>query len=323
MRLTVEPVDPVAFAAEASAVLREAWAPPALLYSPEYLGWQFSSPGDTPAIAAAAFDGGEPVGIAAAVPRRLRLGGARGEALVLSFVAVRPGYQGRGVAASVYATLLAAAAGTGRPVLAYAQPETPGRRALRKAFEAAGYRRQDFGLYRTYAHRPGPASAPAVGGVTCAEAGTACFLDVVGRCRNPTTLWSDPGPANLDHYRADPRGRVLAVVSEPGGVPAGAGMVVLGEMTTPQGIDRIALLESIFLPQPGVETLKALLKFAAGLWPDRVSTPTISVPNAWGLDAGLLRAAGVRATPAGFEGYLFTRGDGVWATAGGTNLEIL
>lgn len=323
MGLTVATVDPLAFAAGASALLREAWTPPGLLYSPEYLGWQFVSPGDTRALAAAAFDGDVPVGFAAAVPRRLRLGEKRGDALVLSFVAVRPGYRGRGVAAAVYAALLDAAGQTGRPVLAYAQPGTPGRHVLLKAFEAAGYRRQDLGLYRTYAHRPGPASAPAAGGVTCAAAGPACFLDVVRRCNGTGTLWSDPDPGRLDHYRADPRGRLLAVASGPGGVPTGAGMVVLCEMTTPQGVDRVALLDSLFLPEPDVEILKALLRFAAGAWPDRVSTPTISVPNAWGLDAGLLRAAGVRATPSGFDGFLFTTGDNVWEKAEGTNLEII
>ncbi len=321
MPLTVEAVDPRGFAAEAGAVLREAWGPSGILYTAEYLGWQFGSPGGPGPLAAAAFDGGDPVGFAAAVPRRLRHAGGPVPALVLSFVAVSPGHRGRGVAAAVYAALLAAAAPTGLPVLAYAQPGTPGRHALLRAFGAAGYRRADLGLYRTYAHRPGP--APAADGLSCGEVGPGEFLEAAGRCDAPRTLWSDPDPARMEHYRADPRGRALAVARGPGGEPLGAGMVVLCETATPRGVERVALLDSAFLPDPRAGTLGALLRFAAGRWPDRVSTPTVSAPSLWGLDAELLRAAGARATPSAFEGYLFTAGGGAGPGVDGTNLEII
>lgn len=57
MSLRIETVDALQSVDFASDILCEAWQPPCMRYSPEYLRWQFSFPEDASALAVAAFDG--------------------------------------------------------------------------------------------------------------------------------------------------------------------------------------------------------------------------------------------------------------------------
>jgi hypothetical protein len=64
----------------------------------------------------------------------------------------------------------------------------------------------------------------------------------------------------------------------------------------------------------------------AGSWtsPAVRTSPVVTAPNLWGLDPGLLRSAGPRATRSGFNGYAFVPdADDPLRQAGGTNLEIV
>ena len=78
-----------AFVGSASTLLEEAWDPPAIRYSPEYLEWQLNFPDSSALPAAAAFGDGELVGFAAASPRRVRSSSERLNVALVSFVAVR------------------------------------------------------------------------------------------------------------------------------------------------------------------------------------------------------------------------------------------
>ncbi len=50
----------------------------------------------------------------------------------------------------------------------------------------------------------------------------------------------------------------------------------------------------------------------------------VSVPNVWGIDAAILRDAGLRRTPTCFVGFLGTYGEqDPFYSAAGTNLEIV
>src|SRR5438874_10592321 len=85
----IELVTSADFVQEASKVLAEAWPPTTLVYSPEYLAWQFSFPGAGRLPGVAAFDGTIPVGFAGVTCRRMSHRGETADVAVVSFVAVR------------------------------------------------------------------------------------------------------------------------------------------------------------------------------------------------------------------------------------------
>src|SRR5690349_12804883 len=74
MALSFALVDGAGLSAEASRLLEEAWNPPAVHYTPNYLRWQLSFPSASGLPCAAAFDGSELAGFAGATARRLRHG---------------------------------------------------------------------------------------------------------------------------------------------------------------------------------------------------------------------------------------------------------
>jgi hypothetical protein len=149
------------------------------------------------------------------------------------------------------------------------------------------------------------------------------FRAVVERCQGEATLWNAPDTRQLEHYRTDPRGRALVLARNRKGKPVGAAMLVLSEAITRQGPERVAMVDNLFLPDPTAGILKALLDAAARRWRDRVTSPVVTVPNTFGIDAGLIRSAGLRSTPSRFVGHLFTTADGPLPDVRGTTLEVV
>jgi hypothetical protein len=323
----IEIVDPPAWAGPASRVLQAAWQPPCLHYTQDYLRWQFRFPGDSKAVGSAAFDGAEPVGFLAAVPRWVLCGSVRIAAHLLSFLAVRPGWRGpqpgrrEPISVGLCRTLFGALRRTGKPVLTYVQSSSVAALFLR-SFEEVGFQSLHLGSYRTYgtASKPGPTSLAA----RVEDAAEDEFREVIEGCHDGRTLWSDPGRDQLRHYREDPRGRALAIVRDASGGATGAAMVVLSEVVSPKGVELIPMLDSIFLPRPSAEALIALVRFAGERWAGRASSPIVTAPNLRGIDAVVLRAAGLRAMSSVFQGYLFAPTfDALPDRIEGTNLEIV
>jgi hypothetical protein len=92
---------------------------------------------------------------------------------------------------------------------------------------------------------------------------------------------------------------------------------------TSTGLAHTSAVESVFLPEPSAEALAALLRFAGVCYAGQVGSPVVLAPNLWGIDPGVLRRAGARATPSAFRGHLFVpAGEDLLAGAEGTNLEI-
>jgi hypothetical protein len=317
----VETVDPVAFAEAASRVLRDAWQPPCLSYTPDYVRWQFGFPGGSEAIGVAAFDGGKPVGFFGATPRWMHDGRSRIATHLMSFFAVDPGWRGpHGLA--LYWKMVEELRRTAKPVVTYVQSGSTAERMLAWNFERAGFRTCALGEYRTYgaAGRPGSVDCTA----SVVEADDEQFLAVARCCRQAGTIWNDPDRDQLQHYRRDPRGRALVVVRDTSGRPDGAAMLVLSDTLAPQGPESIPMIDSVFLPRPSAEALIALIQFARARWADRATSPVVTAPNLKGIDAATLRAAGLRATPSAFQGYFFTpRGDTLAKDIAGTNLEVV
>jgi hypothetical protein len=317
----VEAVDLRGFAESASRVLRNAWEPPCLLYSPEYLHWQLSFPGASAAIGVAAFDGATPVGFFGATPRWMRHGQARIATHLMSFFAVEPDWRGPQTLA-LYARLIEEMQKTGWPVLTFVQPDSAAEQMLTWNFERAGFRIHPMGDYRTYGAvaRQKPASL----GVSVAEVDDDEFLAVARCCHDAETLWNDPDRHQLRHYRCDPRGRALVSVRDASGCPVGAAMLVLSETVAPQGPEFIPMIDSVFLAEPTAEVLIALIQFSRERWAGHATSPVVTAPNLRGIDPTILRAAGLRATPSAFRGYFFsTMADVHFEAVAGTNLEIV
>jgi hypothetical protein len=268
-----------------------------------------------------AFEGRDPVGFLAVVPRRMRLGHRRIAAHLLSFLAVRPQAPGQ-LALAMLGRMREVIQETGKPVVTYPRPGSFSEKALLWDFGRAGFRTCFLGSYRTY----GAAGRPASANLTArAEEGDEDeFLEVIQCCQDERILWSDPDRGQLRHYREDPRDRVQVIIRDSSDRPIGCALAVLSEVISPRGIDMIPMIDSIFLPQPSAEALGALVQLAQERWACRASSSVVTAPNLKGIDAGLLRAAGLRATPSEFQGYLFasmcdTRSDEVL----GTNLEVV
>jgi hypothetical protein len=317
----VEIVDPVTFAEPAGRILQEAFQPPCLRYTPDYLRWLFNFPNGMESIGVAAFDGTEPVGFFAVMPRWMRSGDRRIAVSLMSSLAVRPG-RGGPLALALYSRLLVELRAIGRPVMSYVRPGTVAERLLLWNFARAGFQARPLGSYRTYGamNAAGSTDPPA----RVEEGDEDAFLEMVRSCRDERMLWRDPNRDQLRHYGADPRGCALAVIRDASGRPIGAATVVLAQVVLPQGNALIPTIDTVFLPQPGVEALQALIQFARRRWDGQATSPVVTAPNLIGIDAAVLRAAGLRATPSAFQGYVFDPiADALPAALVGTNLEVV
>ncbi|HWR51173.1 MAG TPA: GNAT family N-acetyltransferase [Bryobacteraceae bacterium] len=324
MALSFSLVDGVSFCAEASDILEAAWSPPVIRYAPEYVSWQMGFPSSATMPAAAAFDGGKPVGFMAATARHLGCRGQAMEAAVVSFVAVLPGWRGQGIAGGLYRLLLDSIAERNLPVITYSIPGSGGERALLRAYSAAGFRMVGLGSYSNYAFAP-----------RCQAADVewrACFCDdarvladvAAGYVPDESALWSVPTLAQAEHYFRDPRPRRLILAECAGSGVRGAALVVLSELRTAQGLVKITTLDSVLLPQQAISALHAVLNLASTAWPGAgVAAGIVSCPNLSGFDPLALRSIGVRKTGGQFSGHFCTRQPEAFPASGRTNLEIV
>jgi hypothetical protein len=273
------------------------------------------------AIGVAAFDGREPIGFFAAMLRRMRLGDRRLAVHLLSSLAVRPAWGGP-LALAMYAGLLERLREAGRPIATSVRPGTVAERMLVWNLQRAGFQAHPLGSYRTYGAANAAGLADPAAWVE--EGDEETFLDAARGCRDERILWSDPGREQLRHYRADPRGCALAIIRDSSGGPIGAALVALSRVIVPGGIESVPTIDSVYLPRPSAEALKALLHFASRRWKGRATSPVAIAPNLMGIEAAILRAAGLRATPSVFQGYYFDPMAGALpAAVTGTNMEVI
>src|SRR5262245_53694988 len=80
-------VNPVTFAEEASAILKSAWQPPCLDYTPDYVRFQCGFPTNLEPIGLAMFEGETPLGFIASTGRTSNAG----DVYLSSFLSFRPG----------------------------------------------------------------------------------------------------------------------------------------------------------------------------------------------------------------------------------------
>ena len=322
MAVTYSLVDGAAHALAASEILNEAWRPPALDYTPEYMRWQLSFPGPWPVPAVMAFNGSAPAGFAAATPRRVRYGGTHYDAVVLSFVCVRPEYQGQGIARGLYERLLERIAVLGCLVITYTTPGSAGDRVLQHAYPEAGFTMHAIGEYAMHARVAKGAAQRAFG---AEDFGV--LRSCIDECakQDPALIHSDPSDAQLEHYMRDPRPRQLLIAVDESQGPTGAAWAIRSDMRGPNGRDTILALDSVFVPRNRPEALPPLFEMAGEVLHSNSAGPmVVAAPSLTGFSAADLRSAGIRKTASGFVGYVCAPGlpEG-FDRADGTTLEVV
>jgi len=302
----IRPVDPIPFADSASALLRAAWKPPCIDYTPDYVRFQCGFPTPLPPIGIAAFDGEDPVGFVAATGRASNAG----PIYLASYLALRPGTIPSLSVAIVRAEsrkLLEAKA----PMLVFAQVGSVGEYLL-KIFESMGLARTFIGEYRVHAGTPKeiPAGLHVEDVPPEAWAREAAVLEPDGLL-SPTF-----DNANLAHFARDPFGRRFVVVRRGDGVVA-TGMQSWTQIVPSSGPGRVPALNYVRLKGDDPDALVALLAL-----PRHEHSPVVTLPNTAGARHDVAKAAGLRATGSVFAAYVFHIG-GEFPTFRGTEFEII
>lgn len=321
--IAVARVPAASVSAAAGPILREVWTPPVMRYSDEYLAWQFGFPGP-PAIAAIARRGEEAAGVIAMTPRHLHFRGEASHGYVLSFLGVRPSFQGHGLAGKLYAEIMTAMREQGLPSVVFVEAHSArAHRLLFKTVERLGFRMKPLGAYPNHGWMRRGADEGALTAREARDPGE--VLAVIGACGGDRVLWASPDEAQLSHHLRDPRGRRLLVVEEEGRLTAAA-TAMLGEIVNKAGgVDRVITVNAIWAPEPTPERIAALFRGAAAVFEGKASAPVVSAPSVAALPAEMLRPAGLRPTGAVYDGYLLYGGEAEhpFFAAEVTNIEVL
>ncbi|MBX9581903.1 MAG: GNAT family N-acetyltransferase, partial [Gemmataceae bacterium] len=259
--MRVASVDPGGAAAAAARVQADAWRPPCLAYPAAYLRWELAAPGPR-AFAVLASDGDEPAGFAAALPRRVRFRGADRDLYLVTFMAVRPGWQGRGLAGRLYDALLTALRPIGLPVVTFAPAGSGGQAALERAYPRAGWSLRPLGEFRVHAAVVPPSETP--DGPPADDT----FRTLPSRLDDPDALLAAPSPAQWDHLRADPRPRATVVGRNAAGGVVAAATVVRTPTLTPEGPAEVTVIDGLRFAPGGAAALREVVAAAGSRWPD-------------------------------------------------------
>jgi len=319
----IEAIDAISQVEPISRLLQQAWEPPCLYYTPEYLRWQFRFPASTPAISYAAYEEEAMIGFMGAIPRRLQLGPVHSEAYIVSFFAILPGWRPTLVPASLYAKMLAAFRQANVPIIGFAIPGQGGERIAARAYPAARFGFQTLGPFLGYGYRPCPPGPSA--GVEVRETTDLDLLaSAAEACVAERLLCNVPNRSMLAHYLKDPQPRIAVSLHGTDGEPIGAAMIVRTTIVTPQRHRTVTTVDNLFLPSPTAEALSALCDYASRCWAEPGTARTVVLPNLWGIGADVLQVAGLRHNGGRFMGYACAPDpQHPFLRAEGTNLEIV
>ena len=317
--LTFERLEPDAAAVAGSRVLLECWKPPCLHYSPEYLRWHLRFPASIPPVAIAALDGPEPVGFIGATPRTVSYETGVFDIYLVSFVGVRPAWQGRGIAASLYRELLNQQELRSNPIITFAEPGSAGEKLIKTQYPAAGLELNEIGRYAGAGFIARAGSNPPES-IVAEMQDVKHFSSLWGRGGKKKFIDYCPTTDQLGYYlhHSSPR-KILSVVAS-NGRETGAAINTCAEVVSGQGIASAVVLESITLLNDDVDALSRLCAFAAS---EFQCGPVVSIPNPPDFDSALMRSRGFRNTGRAYDGFVATANPKhPLLHAFGTNLEI-
>lgn len=304
MSIAIRTVNGEEYAEAASVILRESWPPPSIHYTPEYMRWQLSFPSSVPAPAIVALDGDTPVGFCSVTPRRFRASTHSWDSGIVSFVAVRPGWRGRGLSLALYHELCGAIKQMGAPILTFGVEGSIGLKVLLQAYTTAGFQALPLGGYPSYVCLAG-ANAPEPGDWVAERVSQPDALNVFGEAsagEDSRVILSYPSELQFQHYFRDPRRRDLVLLQNRSTGVRGAAWLVETEFVTANGVDHIASVDLVDIPGYDPAALPALFR-AAAIWSGKPGPTLVTAPNLGGFPAQSLRQCGIRQTGKGFMGY--------------------
>ncbi len=324
----VEAAEAANYAEQAARLLQASWRPPCVHYTPAYLDWQFNFPSDRRALAAVAHEGDQLVGFAAVVPRRVRVAGAVQTIYHLSFVCVSPDYRKHGVGTELYRNLLGQVASTRIPFMAFTLIDAPGHKTLVSGSEAAGFAVKSLGEFGSYGYlyRPNVVPPP-TSELTVAEATDADeseLRELIASADNGYTLAIEADAETIGHWKRDPRGFANLIVRRDGRL-VGTALLVRTQIVTNQGTNPVTTVEGLVLRDRDHQAFAALVRAAGATWNQSGQPEFVSLPNLRSVPDEIIRAAGIRLTPARFLGHLGIGPDGdpgSMAHASTTNLAV-
>lgn len=311
MPVQVELVTGADWSQQASRVLREAWAPPSIDYSESYLAWQFAFPGGLDAPAALAREADEVVAFAGATSRRLRCAERYVDAVIVSFVAVRPAWRGSGLGGRLYAALLGKLQQLGIPVITFALQGSAGERLLLKEYPRAGFRVRRLEDYAGYtASVRGGDDAQVWQGAEPSGAQAALEAMAEQCSADPTLAWNAPTAAQLRHYFEDERRRTFLFAGA-GTSPLASAFVVESAYRSARGLERILITDTLWLDRDKAERIAGLVSAAVRELgaTSAANHAVVSFPSLSGFAAEPLRAVGIRRTGPTYSSYVCYSGE--------------
>lgn len=316
-----EVVNPLDHLDAASDVLISSWPLPCRHYSPEFLRWRFSFPGSGSALAAIATDGELPVGFAAAIPRLMTHRDVAGEAYFLSYVAVKPEFQCRGIAAGLYDALLDATDHSA-PIITFTEVGHAGERAALAAYARAGYTVSDLGCYEGFGYAPRRAGTDDSVRTASIQCLTAPF-EHIPLCSDKNVLALHSTPESIGHYFSGPEPRQGLTLYAAKESIAGCAIARRASVLTSRAVIHSTMIENLFLPAADPDMIRVLCEAASTLWLENDRPTAVAVPNVLGCSADQMREAGLRAWFAPWHGYVCARDpDHPFLRAKLTNLEV-
>jgi hypothetical protein len=238
---------------------------------------------------------------------------------LVSFVGVRPTWQGRGIAALLYRELLKQPELRMNPIITFAEPDSAGEKLIKTQYPAAGLDLADIGKYTGVGFISRAGTKP-LESTVFATKDLRHFSALWGMSRKKSFIDYAPTTDQLGYYldHSSPR-KFLSVVAS-NGRDTGAAINTCAEVVSAQGIASAVVLESITLLNDDVDALSGLCAFAAS---EFQCGPVVSVPNPPGMDSALMRSHGFRNTGRAYNGFVASANHKhPLLHAFGTNLEI-
>lgn len=336
----VDLVDPREYSAVITDIHRDAWEPPCFNYTDQYVRWQLAYPSEHAPIGVIVRDGSDAGACSALACRNLRLGGRTEPFWMASFAAVRPGWRGRSEAhscwdcgaktketsswrgpGSAHELIWDAIDATGLPVIIFTETGMPSELFALQCHEAAGYHTSKISELPLYGFS---LSYDAPQGYEAEATSQVERFDSASRAlQNDFSLWQEHTDEQFKHLLTDCR--TPLIVWNRSGEPVATAVVAKTQVRTIDGgVATIPYVHNISIAESNPDVIRTICWFGQQYCGSSHYGLGI-MPNAWSLDEGALRRAGVRKLAhCGYSCFVSSKDpDHPALSSRGTNLEIV